>query len=162
MVGKRESDATRLDELKIAGYTIAKPPASLLKNEVSAEKDLAGNIGMDVFRQFDITFDFVGKVAYFEPNSNFGKKIAYERAGMIYEKRGNAYEVINVLPGSPAAGADVERGDVVLALDGTPVERLDGPARREVLRQSPGTRVKVTLRRGSAVRTVNLTLRDIL
>jgi predicted aspartyl protease len=162
VVGKRPSDATRLDVLEIGGFSIRNPVAALLRNTASAESDLAGNIGMDVLRQFDISFDFGGKTAYMVPNVNFGRPLAYDRVGMVFEKRHGAFVVTNVLSGSPAAEAGIHVGDHVVALDGQSVAGLDGIERREMLRQPVGTRLAITVRSNGRTRTVRLVLRDLL
>ncbi|WP_374213585.1 S1C family serine protease [Jannaschia sp. LMIT008] len=77
--------------------------------------------------------------------------------------------VLEVLPGGPAARAGLEParvtadgivpGDVIEALDGTRVERLDGLL-AELDRHAVGDRVTLTVRRGDDRREVEVTLAE--
>jgi S1-C subfamily serine protease len=68
--------------------------------------------------------------------------------------------VSSVAPDSPAERAGVKRGDVVLALNGTPVS--DGNSlRNEVARTKPGSTVKLTVRRNGADETLSVTLGEL-
>lgn len=162
VIGKRASLIGRIGSLEVAGFTVKEPITAFLKNANQAESHLDGNIGMEVFRQFDVAFDLTGKTAYLEPNLNFGKRMAYERAGLVVEKAKMGYEVTNILPDSPADQAGVKVGDKVVSMGGKPLSVLDGIQRRQLLRQAPGTRLVVLLSRGGKRRTVTLVLRDLL
>lgn len=67
--------------------------------------------------------------------------------------------IVGAVPdGSPATGR-LEGGDRILAIDGTPVTTSE-QVRTAVRRHRPGEDVTVTVRRGSAERTVRTTTRD--
>ena len=65
--------------------------------------------------------------------------------------------VVDVEPGSPADGAGIRLGDVVTAVGGERIASSDGLG-TAVRRHKPGDRVEVTFTRGSASRTVAVTL----
>lgn len=62
--------------------------------------------------------------------------------------------VIDVASDVPAS-AKVDSGDVIVAVDGTPVRTPD-ELRREIGRREPGERVELTLRRGDETQTVTV------
>ena len=64
-------------------------------------------------------------------------------------------EVAGVAPGSPAERGGLQRGDVVLTIDGHATADMDLAARQAALRQSP---VALTVRRGDHVLALKLSL----
>lgn len=73
------------------------------------------------------------------------------------EARPDGVEVARVVEGSPSAGAGVQVGDRVLALDGRTIFDAEDIG-RELEPLSPGSRVTLRVRRGEAVRDVRLVL----
>ncbi len=65
-------------------------------------------------------------------------------------------------PGGPAAEAGLKIGDVVVTLDGRNAADLSLADARQRLRDSPGTRVRLTVRSGTATREVTVVLRDLV
>jgi len=65
--------------------------------------------------------------------------------------------VLEVVPGSPAAAAGLEPGEVIVALDGTPI---DSPSAlvRAVQSRSPGQKVSVTVIADGRTKTLPVTL----
>jgi serine protease Do len=62
--------------------------------------------------------------------------------------------------GSPAAEAGIERGDVILSIDGEPVESA-GDLQQEIAERSPGDEVVVELLRDGRVREVPVELEEM-
>lgn len=67
--------------------------------------------------------------------------------------------VHSVAPGSPAAGADLQRGDVITALDDAPVTNVD-ELLEAIGTHLPGDTVSVAFSRGSRRLEVDATLAD--
>ena len=65
--------------------------------------------------------------------------------------------VIDVGPGTPAAGAGLQVGDVIVALDNTPVTDPDSLS-AAIGAKKPGDRATVTYQRAGARRTAQVTL----
>ena len=66
--------------------------------------------------------------------------------------------VASVAAGSPAAKAGFKAGDVITAIDGTPIPDADSAITAIRADHRPGDVVKVTLRRGSQTATLSVTL----
>ncbi len=65
--------------------------------------------------------------------------------------------VTDVEPGSPAAAGGIEPGDVVVALDGTTIDR-DNPLTEFLFTYAPGDTVQVTVQRGTEQVELDVTL----
>ena len=81
---------------------------------------------------------------------------AVPRAAALTREPGGV-EVGSVAPASPAQRAGVQAGDALLRIGRHDVSTADEPRVAALLRGTPGSVVVVTLRRGSATRTVHLT-----
>jgi hypothetical protein len=124
--------------------------------------DNAGNIGTQILRQFNITFDLPHGVLYFEKNSNWGKPEVFNRAGIVVDSIQQDQKVMTVLPGSPAEIAGVVVGDIIRKIDGRAPN--DNPLQRDdpAFLQPVGTVVHLTVQRGDKIRKIDVTLRDLL
>ncbi len=69
--------------------------------------------------------------------------------------RPRGYRVRSVFPGSPAARAGVRNGDVIVSLDGTPIESQDS-FETALASRGPGRPMKLVLRGAGADRTVTV------
>lgn len=72
-------------------------------------------------------------------------------------KQGGGALVADVTPGSPAAKAGIQRGDIILELDGQPVNQPDDLSLK-IAELGPGTIVHLKISRNGETRTVDVTL----
>lgn len=83
------------------------------------------------------------------------QSVERELAKFLKITDGSGVVLSEVVEGSPAAEADIQRGDVVVAVDGVPIPdyrpRQSSPEyiQLQILRRSPGDKVSFTLWRGS-------------
>ena len=123
----------------------------------------AGNVGGGVLKRFNITFDYTHQLLIFEPNANYDKPDVFDRSGMWINKAGNAFEVLDVVAGGPAAEAGIKVGDKIAAVDGKPAAQVSLPDLRTRFKtEAPGTKVRLTLDSGGQQREVEITLRDLV
>jgi len=123
------------------------------------KRDFAGNIGQNILTRFTEIFDCMRGVVYFETTARSNQPEIFNRAGLIFDSFGNGLQVMTVLPGSPAATAGLQTGDVITAINGeTPSDDMKQPA----FEQPVGTAVALTFRRGDTTRSVRFTLQDVL
>jgi hypothetical protein len=122
----------------------------------------AGNIGSGLLRRFTVTLDYPRQRIHFAPNARTNTPDSYDRAGLWINREGNAFKVAAVVDRSPAARAGVVEGDVITAVDGVRSATIAlGELRERWTEQSPGTEVKLTLRRENKERLVAFRLRDL-
>jgi hypothetical protein len=152
---------SRVKSVRIGEAEVTNVLADLFDGQAISEEN-SGNIGTRVLRQFTVTFDLPHGVMYLEKNSNWGKPEVFNQAGIIIDSIQMDQKVMNVLPGSPAALARVEIGDVLLQIDGR------APSDNPLLQDDPafwqpaGTVVHLTVQHGDRVRKVKIRLRELL
>ena len=76
--------------------------------------------------------------------------------GLTSADRGGQVQIMRVSEGSPAYSAGLMPGHVVLAIDGTEVSTLEDFYKKLWARDTPDTLVKLTVREGTEVKTVEL------
>ena len=79
---------------------------------------MAGVVGADILKQFNLTFDYKQRRIIFEKNRNYGASDTFDRAGMWLGQDGKSFAVIDVIKGGPAAEAGIKVGDHILTIDG--------------------------------------------
>jgi hypothetical protein len=123
-----------------------------------AAGELAGNIGQSILRQFNEIFDAPRGRLYLEKNGNWGKSGVFNRAGIVIDPVEQGQKIMTVLPGGPGETAGLTAGDVITAIDGhAPGDDPNDPS----FLQAEGTLVHLTVKRGDAVRKVEVKLRDL-
>jgi membrane-associated protease RseP (regulator of RpoE activity) len=121
-----------------------------------------GNLGEEILRRFDVTFDYAGNRMVLEKAASFGEPFEHEMAGLVldWEKDGGLV-VRKVLPGSPAQEAGIEEGDRIRSIDGRSVADLGEQGFRTSLKVD-GAEVQVSVRRGLQVLMKKVKLRRLV
>jgi len=136
---------------------------SVQKKGAFAVAEVAGNVGYGVLSRFTLYLDYGKQQVILEPGRRFAARDTYDKSGLWVHDGKGAFEVIEVVPGAPAAEAGLAEGDRILAVDGKPAAALGLPALRLLLRNAPaGTVLKLRVKRGAAERVVKLELRDLV
>ncbi len=162
--GPVRSLLARAHELVVGGARVLDPVIRLStqKAGMTTSSDLAGLIGPDVLSQFDVTIDYARNRVILEPNADYGRRDAYDRAGVWMGQEGDHFTAVDVIAGGPADQAGVKTGDAILAIDGVNTRGLDLPAVREGMRRrAVGSKVTLRVRSHGSVRDVSVTLRDL-
>ena len=136
---------------------------STQKQGLTTSSAMAGLIGPDVLAQFDVTFDYARSRIIFEKNPQYGRRDSYDRAGLWMGQSGEHFIAIDVIAGGPAGVAGVQKGDIILAIDGVDTARLLLPDVREKIRREPvGNNVTILLDSAGKRHTVVLKLKDLV
>lgn len=132
----------------------------LAKAGLFVDPHLAGTVGAGVLQQFNLTFDYHRQRIYLIPNAGYGQSDVFNRSGLVLDPKGTAWQVLDVISGSPAMKSGLKAGDRITAIDGrTAASPL---SLRSFWRRAVGTRVSLVVQSGLKRRTVTLTLRDII
>jgi hypothetical protein len=152
---------TRADTLQLGKIEVIRPITVLSTDTQGAESSttVAGNIGLHILRQFNITFDAPHGKMYLEKNTNYGNPDIFNRAGLLLDFDPDNLRIMTVVPGSPGAKAGLKQEDVITQIDGkSPTD----DTMQSAFTQPVGTVVRLTVHRGDKTRKVSLVLKEIL
>jgi hypothetical protein len=132
---------------------------------VLASEDIAGIFGSAILQRFRPVFDYPrGRVALY-PAPFDADRLDMDKSGMFLvsgEMDRSVVTVIDVIEGSPAGEAGLERGDVIALVDGAPAGALGLEEIRRAFRRKDGTVINLVVERDGQRREARLTLRRVI
>ena len=118
----------RIPSVRVGPYIIREALAGFMSAEsMGAATNLGqhGFLGPQTLQKFHVLFDYPGKRMYLRPNVPPPAEWEFNMAGLALKtlptKR---VMVFDVVAGSPAARVQIQPGDLILTIDGKPVEGL--------------------------------------
>ncbi len=161
---------SRVEELKIFGqkfYNMIanyQQAAALHKQFLQLDpKD--GIVGGDVLSRFDFVLDYPKQTIYSRPNRSMNKAYSEDRSGLDLISVGQSHQLIFVLhawPGSPAAEADIRKGDRIHSVSGFVFPHYDLGAMRQCLTRPGAKKVKLIIERNGVKYKKIIQLRDLI
>ncbi len=152
--------------LEIGSIKIAHPIVSLStdKSGAMADPTVAGNIGAGILKRFIVTLDYAHARMYLKPLTTKPDDLdTFDESGMWINEASNGFVVAYVTGGGPAQQAGIQKGDVIVAVNGEPATLIRLYDLRERFRDAPpGTVEELSVEREGARRTIALTLADML
>jgi hypothetical protein len=128
-----------------------------------AATEVAGNVGYGVLSRFTVYLDYGHQQVILEKNARFDRRDPYDRAGLWVHLGDGAFEVVEVVPGTPAAEAGLGAGDRIVSVDGRTPRQLTLHQLRSLLKERPaGTRLELRVKRDDGLHVVRLVLRDLV
>ena len=122
----------------------------------------AGNIGNTIFSNFTLCFDYARDVIWFEYVPGLPAE-PFARAGFNFYKQEREFFVVSsVVPMTPAAEAGVSIGDKIMAVNGTPAVSLTDWDLRRLMRETPGTKMILSIQRNGRPKRLTVTLRELM
>jgi len=122
----------------------------------------SGNVGNDILASFTLEFDYGHEQIWFEPVAAPAPQ-PFNRSGVtVVKERAEAFKVVAVAAGTPAAEAGLLVNDDIVAVDGTAAKLLSGWDFRRAIRRPPETRLPLSIIRAGQPLSVVLTLRELL
>jgi S1-C subfamily serine protease len=119
IAGERQQTIGRLDETLAIGDHVFEKPVVDSTDELSA-------IGGGMLRYFAVTFDQKrDRVTFFRAESGPISAPPVRSAGLSFTKTPAYWRVAAVVSKSPARSAGVERGDLVIRINGEPMAKWD-------------------------------------
>jgi hypothetical protein len=156
----------RLDSLRIGPYAWPDPVAALTLYSSGGigSKEVAGNIGNSVLERFRCTFDYPHRTLYLDPGKRFEERDRVSRFGALFARVGTTVVAGEILMGSAADEAGLHWFDVIVAVDGKPLERWTREDIDRLLEEGEvGSEHAVTYRRFDLPeKTVTVKLKDVL
>ena len=164
--GQVENRVGRIDRLRLGPYAVERPVTTFRlpgPGGISAD-GTAGNIGGDVLRRFDVTFDYNHERMWLSPNAALAEAFEADMSGLVTQVLADSthgMKVVWLQDGSPAAEAGIAAGDVIEAVDGRSIDEATPVGVREMFRK-PEKTYQLTVRRGDERREVKLTTRRLI
>lgn len=146
----------------IEGKSSASPDSGARKRK--GKNVIAGWIGGDVLRKFEVVLDFPKDRILLVPNRDFIFPIEFDASGATITATGpslDQFQVHGVSPGSPAAEAGLEPGDEIAWVDNDPASSFTLDQLRELLSRPGHSPVLVVHRLGRKLK-IELHLRRLL
>jgi hypothetical protein len=156
---------TRIQSLSIGPYTLVRPLTQLhfARAGAFASANVAGNLGVQVLRNFVLTFDYPDQKLYLTKSDQFGAPTPYNRSGLLlYVDTDGQITVQAVTPSSPAALAGIQRRDRLMAVDGQSATAGHFAQIAELLSRSAGTPLTLDIMRHGQRQRLQLTLQELL
>jgi len=162
--GASSNWVSRVRSVEVGGIELPRQIVRYAEDKSGAfsSRTEAANIGTDTLSNFVLDIDYKRGVIWFEFRQGHVSR-PFNRAGMSAIKDDpGSFRVTLVVPDSPAAQAGLTPGDLILAVDGVPAQRLSGRNLADKLIQAVGTEVVLATTRASAARTAIVSLREML
>jgi hypothetical protein len=163
MGGKANMKVTTLKEFKLGPYRFRNIPTHIFDDafNVTSYPFLAGLIGNDVLRRFNLILNYDKRIFYLTPNSHFRDPFDYSYTGLgLYWIEGEI-RVGDVMKDSPADKAGFQVDDVVIGINNNMSQNLQ---LYKSMLQNSGERVKILVNRpgGVGMLELNLKVKSIL
>jgi hypothetical protein len=161
MGGKANMQLTTLKEFKLGPYRFKNIPTYIFDDEynVTSYPHLAGLIGDDVLRRFNLILNYEKNIFYLTPNSHFRDPFDYSYTGLgLYWIEGEI-RVGDVMKDSPAEKAGFKVDDLVIGINDNLSQNLQ---LYKSMLQNTGDRVKIIISRTGGVQELSLKVKSIL
>jgi predicted aspartyl protease len=109
-----------------------------------------GLIGGDLLHRFTVIFDFSKEKLYLKPNKFIKRLFEYDKSGIIPIASGatlSQFIVYDVLPNTPGAEVDVQRGDEIIKIGWVPTQFLSLAIINDIFQGREGKKINITLKR---------------
>jgi hypothetical protein len=166
LIGGENVSLFRLRYLKVAGSAAEDTIAELSSSKQAGNGDpkLAGLLGADFLRRFNIVFDYPHQRIIFDPNTHLHDYDEEDKSGIAVIAKGpnlKTFEVVHVMPGSPAASVGIRAGDVIAGIDDEAAADMSLESVRDLF-QRIGYKYKVTIQRGDQTKEVTVATTRLL
>jgi hypothetical protein len=159
--GKATMKVTTVKEFKFGPYKFKHVPTYIFDDEynVTSYPYLGGLIGNDILRRFNIYLNYDHRDIYLVPNSHYHDPFDYSYTGLGIYWTDGLIRVGDVMKGSPAEKAGFKVDDIIISMNTNFSNNLQ--AYKNIL-QNIGDKIKVIVRRGTALEELSLHVKSIL
>jgi hypothetical protein len=137
--------------------------------DTSAEMDYLNNrnglIGNGLLSRFNVILDYYTEKMWLKPNDKFDNVFVFDRSGLQLLSYGldlNQFTIQSVLPGSPAAEADIRKGDRLVRIGIFPASMYSLGDILKKFQQKPGKTIKIVVNRDGKRIKKKIVLRDLI
>ena len=159
--GTINMNMTVVKEIKLGPYRFRNVPTYIFSDDynVTNYPYLAGLIGNDLLRRFNVIFNYQKRDIHLIPNSHFREPFDYSYSGIeLYFIEGRI-EVGSIAKGSPGEEAGLQVGDIVVSVNNNFSQNFN---QYKTILQAPGEKLRMIVRRNNELVQVSLRVRSIL
>jgi len=146
--GKTEMQLTTLRNFSLGPFRFRQIPTYIFEDayDVTSYPQLAGLIGNDLLRRFNLILNYDRSEIYILPNEAFSQPFDYSYSGISIALIGGKIIVTDVMAESPGEKAGFREGDVVIAINKDAKQDLQT---YQAMLRTIGPKVKVLVQRES-------------
>lgn len=158
--GKTNMNLTVVKRFKLGRYVFKKMPTYVFDDDynVTSYPFLAGLIGNDLLRRFNLTINYSRSEFHMVPNKSFREPFDYAYTGFNMFQDGYDVLVIDVMPDSPAEKAGLQDGDIIVSIGNKFAGNLQDY--KNVLQQ-PGNRIRMVITRNGNLEEIKILVGSI-
>ncbi|MEM9340870.1 MAG: aspartyl protease family protein [Bacteroidota bacterium] len=133
------------------------------KSGIQADPKVAGIIGSQILRMYNITIDVPDKVMYLTKNKSWGKKFMINSSGVDVQLSENKDKVLihQVFENSPASEAGIKLNDELLKINGKSTAEVNLAEIKDMLKQE-GETVDLVVNQKGQEKAFSLKLRSLI
>lgn len=116
--GKKAMRLTVIKKMKLGPYKFKNVPVYLYNDEINlmSYPHTGGLLGNDLMRRFNITFNYPQQEIHIKPNNHYTDEFDYAYTGMSLYAFDDKILIDDIIPGSPAEKAGLQKGDEVISV----------------------------------------------
>jgi hypothetical protein len=116
--GKKRMKITIVKQVKLGPYIFRNVPTYILEDQynVTSYPYLGGLIGNEIFKKFNVIFNYPKGEIHLLPNSHFLESFDYAYMGMSLYFINGKVVIDDVIPGSPAEKAGFKKDDIMISV----------------------------------------------
>ncbi|HVM87445.1 MAG TPA: aspartyl protease family protein [Puia sp.] len=158
--GKMTMRQTTMKDFKLGPYKFRNVPAYIFDDEynITSYPSLAGLIGNDLLRRFNVILNYARREIYLMPNSHFHDLFDYSYTGLNIYWIDGEIKVADIIKNSPAEKAGFKSGDIIIGVGNNFTGNIQ--AYKNLL-QSVGEKIRVVIRRNNELVELKLKVESI-
>lgn len=159
--GKAPMKQGVIKQIQLGPYRFKNVPTYIFDDEynVTQYPSLAGLVGNDLLRRFNLILNYERKDIYMTPNSHYKEQFDYSYTGLGMYVVDGEIQVVDIMPESPAEQAGFKPGDVIMAVANNFSNNIQA---YKNLMQTPGERLKILVLRKEGPVVLTLKVKNIL
>jgi len=159
--GKAPMKQGVIKQVQLGPYKFKNVPTYIFDDEynVTQYPALAGLVGNDLLRRFNLIINYERKDIYMIPNSHYKEQFDYSYTGLGMYVVDGEIQVVDIMPESPAEQAGFKPGDIIMGVANNFSNNIQT---YKNLMQTPGERLKVLVLRKDGPYQLTLKVKNIL